>query len=203
MNNCYTGITIPPRVAAPCNGEYISTDCILYPEAITYLFVNSNESVTAILQALVLSLQSNNTRTTQLEEENGEQATLITTAQNAITSLQESSVYTAGAGLALDANEFRAVNLQKEITSSYSIEDADNKHTIFINSATPVTITFNALTIPNFECSFYNLGAGSVTFADGTAVVGYPDGTVLATNKVCALLRVLSTTIYKLKGELI
>ena len=42
-----------------------------------------------MLQAMILSLQSNNTRTTQLEEENAVQANQILTLQNDVTDLQD------------------------------------------------------------------------------------------------------------------
>ena len=117
-----------------------------------------------------------------------------TTYDNTDSNLKATNVKTA-----LDELD---LNLQKEITASYSIVNDDNKYTIFINSATAVTITINTLTLDNFECDFYNLGAGLVTFADGTATASYPDGTTLDTDKVCALLRFMATTTYKLKGEL-
>jgi hypothetical protein len=94
------------------------------------------------------------------------------------------------------------LNLQKQVIADYAIADSDNNYTIFFNSATPITVTINTLTKENFSCDFYNLGAGAVTFVNGTATVGYPDGTILNTDKVCALIRFMATTTYKLKGEL-
>jgi len=95
-------------------------------------------------------------------------------------------------------------NLQKEVTTTtYTITDADNGYTIWFNNPTIVTVAINTLTLDSFECEFYNEGAGTVGFVDGTATVGYPDGTSLTTDKVAALLRKLSTTTYKLKGELV
>lgn len=211
MTTCsQTNIPILNQEVDPCIGVHTSTNCVFYPEAMPYLFTEADADLTSVLQAMLLSLQTNGNRIVLLETENNIQENEISALeisaadlQAMIISLQSSSVYTAGTGLALTANEFRAVNLQKEISTSYTLLDEDNKYTIFINSATPVTIALNAVTIPNFECSFYNLGTGSVTFVDGTATVGYPDGTVLTTNKICAFLRVIETAIYKLKGELV
>ena len=98
---------------------------------------------------------------------------------------------------------FIQIGKHKTVTASYAITDADNMCTIFLNSATAITVTINTLTTANFECDFYNLGAGAVTFVNGTATVGYPDGTILNTDKVCALIRFMATTTYKLKGELV
>lgn len=89
MSTCsQTNIPILNQQVDPCNGIHTSTNCIFYPEAITYLFIEPNEDLTAIIQAMVLSLQSNNTRTTQLEEENAVQANQILTLQGEVLDLQ-------------------------------------------------------------------------------------------------------------------
>ena len=96
-------------------------------------------------------------------------------------------------------------NKQVEVTTSTSIGSAHNNHTIFINSQNSVTISISAgvLAIPGFDCSFYNLGAGEVSFVSSTGItLGTPDGTKLATDKVAMITRVLSTSNVKLKGEL-
>ena len=96
-------------------------------------------------------------------------------------------------------------NKQVEVTANTTIGSTHNNHTIFINSANSVTITIGAgvLTIPGFDCSFYNLGTGEVSFVSGTGItLGTPDGTKLATDKVAMITRVLSTSNVKLKGEL-
>jgi hypothetical protein len=96
------------------------------------------------------------------------------------------------------------VALQKEVTAtSYTILPADLNYTIFFNSASAVTVTLNTGLRANFECSFYNLGAGTVTFVSGTETLTTPDGTQLLTDKVASLIRFLATTTYKLKGELV
>jgi hypothetical protein len=97
-------------------------------------------------------------------------------------------------------------NKQIEVTGNTTIGSTHNNHTIFINSANSVTITIGTgvLTIPGFDCSFYNLGAGEVSFSSQTGVaLGIPDGTKLTTDKVAMITRVLSTSNVKLKGELI
>jgi hypothetical protein len=89
MGTCsQTNIPILNQQEDPCNGIHTSTNCIFYPEAITYLFIDPNEDLTAIIQAMVLSLQSNNTRTTQLEEENAVQADQILALQGQVLDLQ-------------------------------------------------------------------------------------------------------------------
>ena len=96
-------------------------------------------------------------------------------------------------------------NKQVEVTANTTIGSTHNNHTIFINSANSVTITIGAgvLTIPGFDCSFYNLGTGEVSFGYQAGVVlGAPDGIKLSTDKVAMITRVLSTSTVKLKGEL-
>lgn len=73
----------------PCNGIHTSTDCVVHSEPITYLFIEDNENLTSIIQAIVLSLQSNNTGVTQLQEENAQQAIEITNLQQQVTQIQE------------------------------------------------------------------------------------------------------------------
>ena len=103
-------------------------------------------------------------------------------------------------------NYTAADNLQKVVTSTgYVVTNADNNYTIFINSSSPVDIilTGGSLSMPNFECNFYNIGTGLVFFVNtGDISVGYPDGFFLATDKVCNLIGFMATTIYRLKGEL-
>lgn len=77
------------RVVDPCNGIHTSTDCVVHSEPITYLFVEDNTNLTTILEAIVLSLQSNNTRVTQLEEENAQQASAITVLQGQVLDIQQ------------------------------------------------------------------------------------------------------------------
>jgi hypothetical protein len=96
-------------------------------------------------------------------------------------------------------------NKQIEVTGNTTIGSTYNNHTIFINSANSVTITIGTgvLSIDGFDCSFYNLGAGEVSFSSQVGVaLGTPDGTKLATDKVAMITRVLSTSNVKLKGEL-
>jgi len=104
----------------------------------------------------------------------------------------------AGIGGAVDG-----INKQKEITDTYTITEDDNGYTIFLNKATAFTVTLDTKTTNNFEVDFYNIGVGTVTFVGGTATLGTPDGTTLATDKVAAIVRFMDTTTYKLKGELV
>lgn len=95
------------------------------------------------------------------------------------------------------------VNPQKEVDDTYTVVAGDSKYTIFLNKATAFNVTIDTIAVANFECDFINIGAGTVTFVDGTANLNYPDGLVLAPNRVCALMKFLNNNEYWLKGELV
>jgi len=66
-----------------------------------------------------------------------------------------------------------SINLQKVITATYALTDADNDYTIFINNgATAITISLGAITIPNFNVGFIQEGSADVTFVGVTNPVG-------------------------------
>ena len=77
---------------------------------------------------------------------------------------------------------------------------ADTTNSIIVfDDAADTTVTIDAgLSI---GCSFYNKGAGLVTFVYGTGVGTFPDGTILTQDSICSLLVI--TGDYRLKGELI
>lgn len=55
MNNCYTGTDVPPLEEEDCQGNYTSSNCVINPNAITYLNLPANSSVTTIISALILN----------------------------------------------------------------------------------------------------------------------------------------------------
>jgi len=73
----------------PCNGTHTSTDCVFHTEPITYLFLEDNTNLTAIIEAVSLSLQSNDTRATDLEQENAAQASQISVLQGQVLDIQQ------------------------------------------------------------------------------------------------------------------
>lgn len=56
METCYSGIAIPTPESEPCNGDYKSTDCVLSPDALTYLGLPANTSQSDINAAVQASL---------------------------------------------------------------------------------------------------------------------------------------------------
>lgn len=64
-------------------------------------------------------------------------------------------------------------NLQKIITTTYELTDADNDYTIFINNgATAISISLGSITIANFCVGFIQEGSADVTFVGVTNPVG-------------------------------
>ena len=70
--------------------------------------------------------------------------------------------------------ENRLNNLQKTITSNYTLTDNDDKHTIFIeNENNNILITVPEGLKDNFYCAFYQLGNGRVQI-DSDVILGSP-----------------------------
>ena len=78
---CNNGINIPTLTSDPCNGRRISTDCAIYPSAITSLDLPPNSSNTEVINALVLAINSLIGRVELLE-------TITTDHENRITILE-------------------------------------------------------------------------------------------------------------------
>ena len=95
-----------------------------------------------------------------------------------------------------------ADNLQKEITDSYTLTSADNGYLIKCNAATAKNITVNNNLSDNFECTFWNKGAGSFTFLEGTATFDDFYGTILTTKKTAYLFKDAALNSYVLTGNL-
>ena len=60
-------IVIPELPSDPCNGERKSTNCIIYPTAITYLNLASEPTATQVVDNLLLSLVDARNRVQLLE----------------------------------------------------------------------------------------------------------------------------------------
>ena len=60
-------IVIPELPSDPCNGERKSTNCIIYPTAITYLGLSSESTATQVIDNLLLSLVDARNRLQLLE----------------------------------------------------------------------------------------------------------------------------------------
>ena len=60
-------IVIPELPSDPCNGERKSTNCIIFPTAITYLGLSSESTATQVIDNLLLSLVDARNRVQLLE----------------------------------------------------------------------------------------------------------------------------------------
>ena len=66
MPQCPQSIT-PNIIEDPCEGKQASTDCLIYSNAIVYLNLPPNSTMTEVVQALLLSLVDARQRITALE----------------------------------------------------------------------------------------------------------------------------------------
>lgn len=82
MPNCLDSIT-PTLIEDLCNGTQTSTNCLIFPEAITYLNLPINSTVTTVLQTFLLSLVDARNRITVLETLSTDYETRITALENA------------------------------------------------------------------------------------------------------------------------
>lgn len=91
-------------------------------------------------------------------------------------------------------------NLQKEITATYVLTDADDDYTIFVNNgATAISISLGAITVPNFSVGFIQQGTADVTFV---GVMTNPVGLKIKGQGYQVFIeRKLSTALYYLLGN--
>lgn len=70
---------------------------------------------------------------------------------------------------------------EKNIGGNYTLTASDENSKIFFTgtSATTITVTVNNLTPTSFDCEFYNISGGTVTFTGGTANLFTPGGAEL------------------------
>lgn len=64
---CQNGTVIPTNNTPLACDEYISTDCSIYADAIAYLGLPANSSVTAVIGAMLASLIDARNRILELE----------------------------------------------------------------------------------------------------------------------------------------
>ena len=97
-----------------------------------------------------------------------------------------------------------ANNLQKVITTNYTISDADNNYTIFVNNGSSnITITVPDGLMSNLSIGFIQEGTGDVTFTNsGISTINTAVGFKIYGQNDCVMLeKKLSTTNYFLLGN--
>lgn len=105
--------------------------------------------------------------------------------------------------LDVTTNKSLFLNVQREIVSSETLVESDRKILITFDSASAINCTIDDVWNANVYIEFYNKGAGTVSFVQGTATLTSDDGLDLEQGKVATLFNV--GTAYdelKLKGEL-
>lgn len=69
MDNCFSGTVIPDPIESPCGGEFFSTDCVLTPNAITYLGLLAGASQTQINAAIITFLVGKDQQIADLQDQ--------------------------------------------------------------------------------------------------------------------------------------
>lgn len=122
-----------------------------------------------------------------------------TDPQNPIVKISVDGTTITGLGTPASPLVAESINLQKEITSTYALTDADNDYTIFINNGvTAISISLGAITIPNFCVGFVQEGSADVTFSGVTNPVGLK---LKGQGYQAFIERKLSTATYYLLGN--
>ena len=80
------------------------------------------------------------------------------------------TTYSVGPGLVLSGTTFNVENLQKVITASYTLTDADDNFTIIVNSSSAITITIPSGLKSKINIGFIQKGTGDVQFTGGSLV---------------------------------
>jgi len=116
------------------------------------------------------------------------------------------NTYTASNGVLLNGNNIELDNLQKEITTDYTLTDADNNYTIFINNGSnAVNVRVPANLVANFNAGFIQEGSGLVTFVPlGVTNINTPTGyAIQGQNYQAYIEKKLNTTTYYLLGNIV
>lgn len=68
-------------------------------------------------------------------------------------------------------------NLQRDMSTSFSLSDSDNNYVIQLKNASDITITIpDTLTTSKFECGFLRKGVGEVSFIGSGTTINNPTG---------------------------
>ena len=82
MEACPASIVVN-RIEDGCNGNQMSTNCVLFPNSITYLSIPPNATTTIVIQSLLASLVDARNRIVVLEAQNADFESRITALENA------------------------------------------------------------------------------------------------------------------------
>lgn len=82
MANCPQSV-IPEIIEDSCNGNHISSNCVIHELAIVYLSLSPNSTLTEVLSAYLVSLVDARNRITTLENIVNDHEIRITALENA------------------------------------------------------------------------------------------------------------------------
>lgn len=111
----------------------------------------------------------------------------------------------SGTGTVADPYKVEVVNLQKIISSNYTLQSSDDNYDVFIDtSAGDVTITVPAGLVSKIQVCFFRKGINEAIFTSGAGVTLHsPDGFKIRGNDYWAYLtQIGSTNEYQLAGAL-
>lgn len=115
------------------------------------------------------------------------------------------TTYSAGPGLTLSAGTFGIDNLQKTISGSYTLTNADDNYEIIVNNvATPAIITIPAGLKARISVGFIQQGTADVTFLEAGVTINSPLSMkkIKGQNYNAYITQVENTNVYQLVGNL-
>jgi hypothetical protein len=95
---------------------------------------------------------------------------------------------------------FREQEIEQDL--GFDVLPSDDRKLNWITTTEGLNVTINNDLPDGFYSEYYNCGPGTVSFYAGTlTTVNFPDGYVLAADKICTVFKRANGTVY-LKGEL-
>ena len=122
-----------------------------------------------------------------------------------VSSTDNDTTYSAGPGLTLSGTTFGVDNLQKTISGSYTLTDADDNYEILINNvATPAIITVPSGLKARINVGFIQQGTADVTFLESGVTINSPLNMkkIKGQNYNAYITQVENTNVYQLVGNL-
>jgi hypothetical protein len=131
MEECNTGITIT-KTTEECDGNYISTNCISSPNAITYLDLSAGASQTQVNAAITSALMRKDEQISEIQIANGSETKIVAGANITVT-----GTGTNTNNYVISSTGGSPQNLQKTVlqkTGIYNLVAEDINKSIIINN---------------------------------------------------------------------
>lgn len=104
-----------------------------------------------------------------------------------------------------DGTDATSNNLQRTVTSSFTLENSDNNYTIIINNgASDITVTIPSGLTSKIAVGFIQQGTGDVTFVESSTTINSPSSftKIKGQNFWCYIEQVSNSNVYQLTGSL-